>query len=73
MLKWNYNLRSENSIDILESGNIISVFYNQDYYILYARLHIIDIIEIEIITNSATGDTILLLRIEDNINISYWT
>ena len=69
MLKWNYNLRSENSIDILESGNIISVFYNQDYYILYARLHIIDIIEIEIITNSATGDTILLLRIEDNINI----
>ena len=51
MLKWNYNLRSENSIDILESGNIISVFYNQDYYILYARLHIIDIIEIEIITN----------------------
>ena len=42
MLKWNYNLRSENSIDILESGNR----YQQDlcikrfdYHILYARWH----------------------------------
>ena len=25
MLKWNYNLRSENTIDILESGKVVRI------------------------------------------------